>query len=55
MTTLKQDESFIATLISRSLLDDALEWIATNLEPEDVFTTRQLEEWAENNDYTKED
>ena len=29
------------------------EWIAENLTPEDVFTEKQLEEWAEYNGFTR--
>lgn len=35
------------------LLPQIVEWIAENLVPEDVFTDSQLEEWAEENGFTR--
>jgi hypothetical protein len=35
-------------------LDDAIEWIKKNLNPEDVFSKSDLDVWAAENDYTKE-
>ena len=46
-TTIQQDREFIAAVISTSLLEDAIEWIANNLEPEDVFGDARMKEWAE--------
>jgi hypothetical protein len=40
--------------ISQSALDEAVEWIGSNLEPGDVFSKNDLETWAESNGYTKE-
>lgn len=37
------------------LLDEVVEWCRNNLEPEDVFDTRQLEDWAFENNYQKFD
>jgi len=54
MTTKKQEEAFLSTLLPNSLLDEAIDWIASNLNPEDVFSDNSLEVWAENNGYTKE-
>lgn len=34
--------------------DDLSEWIQENKKPEDIFTERQLEKWAEENGYIKE-
>ena len=36
------------------LLDEAIKWIESNLRPEDVFDESALSNWAENNDYIKE-
>lgn len=38
-----------------SLIEDAIDWIQANCYPEDVFDKKALEEWAENNGYTKEE
>lgn len=40
--------------IARGALGEAIEWIAKNLDPEDVFETYKLEAWAESNGYIKE-
>ena len=37
MSTSKQNKAFIEAMISTCLLDDAIEWIAANFDPEDVF------------------
>lgn len=59
--TSKQEREFVETInsltevkISDSALDYAIEYIGGNLEPDDVFSTKQLEEWAGKNGYTKE-
>jgi hypothetical protein len=51
MTTAQQDRAFIADIISASLLEEAIDWIASNLNPDDVFPDSDLEEWAERNGY----
>jgi len=45
-TTTIQDDNFRDAVISRSLLEDAIAWIAENMEPEDVFSEKALEAWA---------
>lgn len=37
------------------IFDDIIDAIKKNHDPEDVFDVDQLETWAENNGYTKED
>ena len=32
-------------------LDDIIDWIGKNLDPEDVFREKLLKEWAESNGY----
>ncbi len=57
-----QDRSFAELMqgqtlevkISNSALDEAIEWIAKNLSPDDIFSTKELENWAESNNYIKE-
>ena len=58
-TTSKQDKSFSEDLISyvlveKSALGAAIEWIGSNLNPDQVFSDKDLEAWAESNGYTKE-
>jgi hypothetical protein len=55
MTTDRQDKEFIANVISRTLLEDAIEWIKSNMTPEDVFDSSELSDWAESNGYVKDD
>ena len=47
-TTSRQDSDFIDAVISNTLLESAIEWIQTNLAPEDVFDEDQLQTWAAN-------
>jgi len=53
MSTASQDREFLNEVIGTSLLENAIEWIKDNLEPEDVFDEKDLEHWAEMNDYQK--
>ena len=50
-TTVKQDHEFIFALISSALLEEAMKWIGDHMEPEDVFSQKQLENWAEGAGY----
>lgn len=54
MTTLREDEDFIAKIIPISFLESAMVWIGKNMEPEDVFSEKSLDMWADNNGYIKE-
>lgn len=53
MTTTRQDQDFIRTVISEALLEDAISWISRNMSPEDVFDDRALATWAEDRDYIR--
>lgn len=44
----------IETTMSDSSLQEAMDWIGTEFNPEDIFSEKQLAEWAESNGYTKE-
>lgn len=53
MPTLAQDKDFAKEMgnytevvVSSSSLDNALEWIQNNLSPIDVFTRKELYDWA---------
>lgn len=50
-TTTKQDKQFIDQMISTTLLEDAIGWIGDNMSPEQVFSNKQLENWAESMGY----
>jgi glycerol-3-phosphate responsive antiterminator len=62
MPTSRQDQEFkkemeghIDTItMSASALDAAIDFISSNFDPDDIFSTKQLEEWAESNGYVKE-
>ena len=62
MPTGTQDKSFAELMkdsidevkMSTSSLDNAIEWIGENLQPEDVFSEKELERWAESNGFVKE-
>jgi len=62
MPTRKQDEDFAQEMqghldhivISSTALDAAIEYISKHLNPDDVFSDKDLEGWAESNGYTKE-
>jgi hypothetical protein len=51
MTTASQDRQFLTEVVGTRLLEEAIDWIKNNLEPEDVFSDEKLHQWATNNDY----
>ena len=46
MTTIAEDKSF-----GTDFLENIIDWIRSNLEPEDVFSDSQLRDWALNNGF----
>lgn len=61
MPTEKQNQSFeleLQTIVRNGYtttpLSNALYWMQQNLEPEDIFSEKQLSNWAEANGYIKE-
>ena len=61
MSTSAQDKAFnsdmegqLEIVIANSALENAMQWIGDNMNPGDVFSTKDLENWAESNGYTKE-
>ena len=54
MTTAQQDRDFIGYIINSSLLEEAVEWIAKNLNPDDVFAFSKLADWASDNGFMEE-
>ena len=46
MTSSKQDSDFTSAVINSSLLEEAIDWISSNLDPSDVFSESDLEDWA---------
>lgn len=53
-TTTSQDKDFISSVVSSTLLEEAIEWIQDNLYPETVFNENALREWAESNGYVED-
>lgn len=51
----KANDEFISMVISTDLLDDAVNWISNHLSPDEVFDSTDLENWAEDNGYTREE
>lgn len=62
MPTRKEDTSFADAMqpsiqtpkMKDSALDQAIDWISKNLNPDEVFPEKDLIEWAENNGYKKD-
>lgn len=48
-----QRRKFVQDVINDSLLDDVVDWISSNMEPDEVFTKSDLELWAEKNGFIK--
>ena len=46
---------FIKETIPENLLEEMVEWIGNNLVPEDVYPDSTLEEWADDNGFSRED
>lgn len=64
MPTRTQDDKFASEMkdlveiqefkIDKAALDVAIEWISSNLDPEDVYSVTALEVWARTNGFIKE-
>ena len=54
MPSYSDNIAFIRDVIDKCILDEAVEWIAANMSPGEVFDSEALSEWAEENGYTKE-
>lgn len=54
MTSHRQDQDFRDTIVSTTLLEEAIDWIQSNMDPEDVFSEEDLSHWAESNGYVYE-
>ncbi len=64
MPTGKQDKDFASSMedevkmeatVGNGALDSAIFWIKRNLNPDDVFDESDLQSWAENNGYKKDE
>ncbi len=57
MPTVRQDRDFrdiVREMIGDSVLQEAIDYISSNLDPDEVFDEKDLKNWAENNGYVKE-
>jgi hypothetical protein len=54
MITGRENEVFTRELIVQYPLDEAIKWIGANMNPDEVFTEKQLEDWATNNGFIEE-
>jgi len=55
MASQQQNKAFTEALLPQYPLDEAVDFIQSNLDPADVFTDKQLCDWAESNGYKKEE
>lgn len=49
-TTAKQDQDFLESVLGTGLLENSIDWIRSNMSPEDVFPEKELLQWAANYD-----
>ena len=54
MTTLRQDNEFVESILG-TILEDSVEWIGNNMDPEDVFSESDLSYWAMEHGFIGED
>ena len=54
MATTSENSNFADEVFGPYPLDSAIEWIQRNLNPDDVFSNNDLDDWAEANGYIKE-
>ena len=53
MASYKENKQFLSSVINENLLDEAINWIKSNMNPDDVFDEDQLEEWAKDNGFVE--
>lgn len=61
MPTSNQDNAFSEMMsseidvvkISKTALDSAIDWIVNEFAPGDIYSDKDLQDWAETNGYTK--
>jgi hypothetical protein len=49
-TSEQQDKEFLHDVVDTGLLERSINWIKHNLEPEDIFSEKELFKWASNYD-----
>jgi hypothetical protein len=53
MATRQENEKAVADILPTYLLDEFIDWISSNMIPEDVFTEDRLSKWAVENNHVK--
>lgn len=54
--TAKQEDEFRESAVTTSVdMDNVIEWVAKYCDPEEVFSEDELEKWARENGFVKED
>lgn len=54
MVTRRDEENFKEAITKDSLLSESIEWIKSNLSPEQVFDDEKLADWSTDNGFVKE-
>jgi hypothetical protein len=55
MTSRRQDTEFLEATVGDCLLEKAIEWIGKNMQPSEVFSESDLNDWAADNGFIQED
>ena len=56
MASDKENKEFISAVLDQDdVLNDAIDWISVNFKPDAIFLQCELEQWAKDNGYIKED
>ena len=53
-TSYSEDQDFIKSIISSSLLEDSISFITSQFEVDELYETETLEQWAIYNGFVKE-
>ena len=54
-TSGSEDQDFVKSVISETLLEQAAEYIADNFPPEDVYPVQKLRDWAIDNGWVEKE
>ena len=55
LATANENSKFTDAVIGNYPLDDAIDWISSNMSPDEVFSEKDLGEWATENGFVPED
>jgi len=54
-TSAKQDNDFMKAVMPNNFLEECIDWISKNMNPEEVFDEKELEYWATRNGFREAD